>query len=207
MRLRIHKLLATSALVASAMFSVSTVSAAPVTCPNPLTGTQDNTYTVDPAIDCVWGTGNIGQGNPANDAFLTGTGTNDAAYGNSGPTFGKTWTLVGANSTPTGSITGITFSNVTGTTADWTITDSAYGFYALGVKDGEEPPWAVFLIDGSTGTSGTVSMIGGSFSHFALYGSGTPDGNGGGSLLPEPATLGLLGVGMLALGALRRRKH
>jgi len=192
-----YKVAGAVALFASAMFSASAALALPVTCPNPLTGTQDNTYTVDPATDCVWGDGNIGTGNPANDDFLTGGGTNDAAYGNTGPLFGMTWELVGANSNPGDPITGITFSSLTGTSAGWTITDSQYGFYALGVKDGSEPQWAVFLLDGS---AGGVEMSGGSFSHFVLYGSGT-------GRVPEPASIMLLALGLI-IGrfAVMRRK-
>jgi hypothetical protein len=191
------KLIAAVALSAAALLSAGAVSAAPVTCPNPLTGTQNNTYTVDPATDCVWGDGVIGTGNPLNDDFLQGEGTNDAAYGDSGPTFGLSWTLVGANSNPGDPITGITFTNLTGTSADWAITDSQYANYALGVKDGAEPQWSVFLVDG---LSGIISMTGGSFSHFVLYGSGTRQ-------VPEPATIMLLGFGLLVgFAVMRRRK-
>lgn len=182
-----YKLAAAVALAAAAVYSTS-ASATAITCPDPMGPDDTRSYTVDPALSCVYGDGNI-NGN-TNDEFLDLT-----------QPFGLDWTLVGTNSTPGGAISGVTITLDLinpGQSATWTITDTSYSNYALGVKDGGTPKWAVFLLDGS---SGTVSMTGGSFSHFGLYGSGTPNNR-----VPEPNVLGLLGLGLLATGFVRRRK-
>lgn len=118
--------------------------------------------------------------------------------------FGKTWTLVGANGTAGGAITGITFTGMTSTFANFQVTDSSYASYALGVVDGSAPRWSVFLLDGS---SGTVSMTGGGFGHFALYGSntGATQTNQNLETAPEPASLLLLGTGLGIVGQRLRR--
>lgn len=192
-----------SAVFAAAMAASGVASAATVVCPNPLTGNQDNTYQTTSATDCVWGDVNIGQGNPANDGFLTGTGTNDIAYGDSGPTFGLTgWTLIESSQDAAGmsTMTSLTLTNITTTSFDWVLNNAAYGDYALGLVNGEDPKWGVFLLEGS---SGTASMTGGSWSHIVLYGTGDPEAP---PPLPEPAMLGLLGLGLVGIVAARRRR-
>jgi hypothetical protein len=175
--------------IAVTFLAAESALAAPVTCPNPLQTGQTNTYTVDPAVDCVWGTDNINAG--ANDEFLDGLGTNDAAYGNSGPTFGKTWTAIGTSGNTTGNLAGLVRTNQTPTFFDWTVTDNNYAFYALGLMSAK---------------SGTASMTGGSWSHFTLYGSGTtPPPNP--DPLPEPGMLSLFGIGLLGLGLAGRRRR
>jgi hypothetical protein len=195
----------------------SEAEAASITCPNPIFtyGNKNqhtaNSYTVSPAIDCVWApidSNNIGQ---TGDDFLLGLGINDSAYGNTGPTFGLTWTFIddtgGVSASQLTGIPGLTFTNFTSTSANWALDPAvlnlaygtAFNTFALGLKDGSEPQWAVFLLDG-TQLSGTVSMTGGSFSHFAAYGAAVAKN------IPEPSALLLLGAGGLVAPWLRKRR-
>lgn len=161
-----------------------------------------NTYSVDPAIDCVWspqGSKNIGS---ATDDFLLGLGQNDPAYGTGGGTFGLAWSFVdgtgGTSASNLASIGGLTITNFAGSSASWSIDPAAlnlaygtsFNAFALGVKDGSEPHWAVFLLD-PLRLSGTVSMTGGSFSHLVVYGAVRN--------ISEPSALVLLGCGFFAV--------
>jgi hypothetical protein len=81
-----------------------------------------------------------------------------------------------------------------------TITNAAYLF----VKDGNaNPGWYLFDISGWDGTT-TIVLEGfwpqqGAISHISIYG-------GGGNRVPDGgATVALLGVGLLGLGAIRRK--
>lgn len=190
--------------------------AASVTCPNPALGDTaqtDNQYTVDPALDCVYGDGNIGQGNPLQDQFIQGNGnleddyTAPAPYDSTSPTWGLEWTLVcSSTGTTEGTCTGLDFTvNASLDAGTWNVTDTQYEHYALGIVDGAGPPWAVFLLDPNN-LSGTMSMVGGAFSHFVLYGSGTVTTTTTDIPVSEPASLLLLGAG-LALTARRFRRR
>jgi hypothetical protein len=188
-----------------------------ITCPTPTFqyGNQNqhtsNTYTVTPAVDCVWGTlGTQHLGN-AQDSFLAGDGINDAAYGDSGDQFGLSWTLLGTTGGTSlgdlGNIGGLTFSNMNGerTFINWSIDQnhanfSGYNTFALGVKDGTDPQWSVFLLDSSQ-LSGTLTMTGGGFSHFTAYGANADD-----VVMAEPGSLVLLGVGLALFARSVRRK-
>lgn len=186
---------------------------------------QDRQYQTTSAIDCVWGGGNIGQGG-GNDDFLLGNGTNDVLWGTvatAGPKFGLSWTLIDSkDASGSGipvSLTGLTIgSGADNNTFSWTLTDIAYGKYALGLKDGGDPKWAVFLLSDRIYLSDILTGIAdittsGSWSHIALYGTGTPpppcvgdDCGGGQQEIPEPGTLALVGLALLGGAALRRRK-
>lgn len=198
-------------------FAPTAASAASITCPNPTftygNNKTSNTYTVNPAVDCVWGAldaswHNLGNGQ---DAFLSGYGQNDAAYGNTGPTFGLTWTLRGDTGSAPGQggytpIPGLTFTSISSSSALWTLDRNnanfaGYNTFALGVKDGADPKWAVFLLDSNV-LSGTVTMTGGSFSHFTVYAANLRE-----TAVPEPASLLSLGCGLLALAHRARRSR
>lgn len=76
----------------------------------------------------------------------------------------------------------------------------------LAIKDGNHSPGYYFY--DLSGWNGTESIYldqfwpaKGSISHIAIWGSSTPN-----TSVPEPATLGLLGMGLLAAGLAKRRR-
>lgn len=74
----------------------------------------------------------------------------------------------------------------------------------LAIKDGNQlPSYYFYNLSAWNGTE-TIELRGfwpnqGAISHVSIWGKGS------GGQIPEPVTLGLLGVGLLALGAVRRR--
>lgn len=222
MRISLRYALYSAAVAVLLTFVPTAASAASITCPNPQfplkNGTPSNVYTVDPALDCVWGpltSNNIGA---VGDDFLgtagdNGSGINDAAYGNNGSNFGLTWSFIdstgGITAANLASVSGLSFTNFTTTFVNWslnpTVLNLAYGTsyntFALGIKDGNAPFWAVFLLD-SSNLSGTASMVNGGFSHFVVYGANVPNV----VATPEPGALLLLGTGLLAVARTVRKR-
>ena len=162
-----------------------------VFCPPTLSSidgqTRQYSLTTDPASSCyAYGNGNLNGAN--NDAFL------DLVDG---------WDFVGQNSafTSTGSLSG-------GTSGDWAIANFDPTLqYAVGVKDGGNPKWAVFLLpQGVSSGEWAVTSPQGALSHLALYSrDGEPVEPGEEPIVPEPATVALLGLGLVAGGARMRR--
>jgi len=117
---------------------------------------------------------------------------------------GSGWTNVSAGA-------GLSFTQ-TGDTGTWSFNASAWSQYAdlaIGFKfgTGNRPDeWFVFsladLISSGDWSFFNVGGRGGGLSHLELYASGTRNS------VPEPGTLGLLGLGLagIAAGIRRRRK-
>jgi hypothetical protein len=197
--------------VLGAWIAPGSVFAAPLTCPtDDGLGTYNRFYTVDPALACVFGGGEINNNNPGKDDFLSGpltTAPNDGIWGGintalilNGETSGAAagWQAIdydfGSDPGPSGG--DITIPNFDPTKE-----------YLIGIKDGNQSPgWAVFLVNQATVNWKVLDPGGGSaFSHGVLYvRNGGGGGNGGAA--PEPATLLLFGLAA-AGGAYRARRR
>ncbi len=182
-------LLTTSAAVIFVVASIGSVSATPIPCnadPNINYMEIDNS---EVSACLLSGTGNL-TGNPANDLFLinsAGAGFELASKSDEANPFNIMWSQ----------------DNGTG---EWSFDASFWNIYssgALAFKFGtgnQEDEWFVFsLVNGvSSGYWEFINIfeLGGGLSHVNLYGV----------RVPEPSTLGLLGIGLVLIGLRRRRR-
>ena len=192
------------------LFSVAArpVAAAPVwangnECPTDAQmGGFSRQYSITQAVACVYDT----------TSNIQGSDSEATTYLNGGPQplWGTGWDGLGQN--PTGYSFTADAGNDDGT---FTINPAQlgnYNQYAVGIKDGADPKWAIFLLPVGV-FSGDWHFVtdGGDLSHFAVYGhnstSGGGAGGGGGSgqTVPEPASLALFGAAVL--GAAYRARN
>ncbi|MCH8504830.1 MAG: PEP-CTERM sorting domain-containing protein [Ectothiorhodospiraceae bacterium] len=173
---------------------VGTVSAAPILCQTvELNHMLVDDSQVSACLDA--GTGNL-TGNPMNDLFLTGEGTD--------------YVPAGKSDEPANNPFMIQYTQ-NGSEGTWSFDSSFWDTYASGAigfkfGTGNQPDeWFVYSL-GSGVSSGAWEFVnvfgrGGGLSHVNLYGKGTP------TAVPEPTTLGLLGLGLVGLGLAARRRR
>jgi len=156
----------------------------------------DDAY-VSTCIDA--GSGNIGQGNQANDDWLNQTdGGGNLIY--------TGFTTIGDQA----------FSQ-SGSSGSFSIDSTQWDNFAnlfIGFKfgTGNQPDeWFIYQLqdDVSAGDWDFVNVFGkgGGLSHVSLYGKGTPDDGNPPEEIPEPGALSLLGMLVLAAGVATRRRR
>ena len=195
--------------------------AAALTCADASVGTNQYTVTgtgTTTATDCVADNsapgGNNNLNGTASDDFLNGP-NDDATQG--GTYLGGGWTSF-CSSESGASIScadayNFAFTGGNGGTSGTFSFDGLLGkTYAIGVKDGSAPFWAVFLLSNSDTTnpvsySGTWSILNGGLSHFVIYDKGVATNVQPETPVPEPASLLLLGSGLALAGQRFRRRR
>jgi hypothetical protein len=178
------------------------------TCPtNAQMGDFDRQYSVTDAVACVY--------DPASEN-IQGDLDEVLAYLGGAP-----WAGLGQEA-GLGGIDGFSYTsdagNDDGTLLIGSPLTSLYNQFAVGIKDGGSPKWAIFLLGiGDFESDWHFSTTGGDLSHFTLYGRVTgsqqcttiPCGPGDDdpptSVPDGGATVALLGASMFGLGFIRRK--
>jgi len=193
------KIIIGAAALTLACLSPVAAQASTITCPD--TGSPDRTITVYNVTSCAWG-------NSQNPSASTVAGVLGGTWTNEGTATGD-----GTNSLLTVTASGWGSADVNGTfTIDssfWTLFGRAALTVHVGEGNGNPDYWVFEITKGFTGL-GTFDLDrlsggGGGLSNINLWGSGAPDRSVTETAVPEPASLLLLGSG-LVFGAARLRK-